>query len=456
MRDLTQGPIGRQLAVTAVPIGAGLIFQTLYYVIDLYFVAQLGETAIAGVGAAGNIMFVTLALTHVLSVGSMALISQAAGRKDREAGNVYFNQSLAVSALMTLATLLAGYAVAEVYSRTFGADPATAAAAREYLYWVIPGLALQFPMVAMGAALRGTGIVKPGMFVQMFTVLLNAVLAPVLIAGWGTGHALGVAGGGLATTIAVVAGNVMLAFFFVRQEKFIAFDRHLLRPRMRAWRELFRIGVPAGGEFALLFVYMATIYWVIRDFGADAQAGFGVGSRVMQSIFLPAMAVAWAAAPIAGQNFGAQLFDRVRQTFRTALWVGTALMASLTILCQLFAEVFIAAFTSEPQVIAVGGEFLRIISWNFVASGVIFTCSSLFQGLGYTWPALASTASRLLTFAIPAIWLSSQPWLEIHHVWYASVASVTLQAAVSLWLLRREFALRLGAPIAAAAPAAST
>jgi putative MATE family efflux protein len=441
--------------VTAVPIGAGLIFQTLYYVIDLYFVAQLGDTAIAGVGAAGNIMFITLALTQVLSVGAMALISQAAGRKDRDAANVYFNQSLAVSAVLTLATLVAGYAVADAYADTFGADPGTAAAAREYLYWVIPGLALQFPMVAMGAALRGTGIVKPGMFVQMFTVVLNAVLAPVLIAGWGTGTPLGVAGGGLATTIAVVAGNVMLAILFVRQEKFIGFDRHLLRPRMQAWRELLRIGVPAGGEFLLLFIYMGTIYWVIRDFGAEAQAGFGVGSRVMQSIFLPAMAVAWAAAPIAGQNFGAQRFDRVRQSFRTALLVGTVLMGSLTIVCQLFAEAFIGAFTSEAQVVAVGGEFLRIISWNFVASGVVFTCSSMFQGLGYTWPALLSTASRLLTFAIPALWLSSQPWLEIHHVWYVSVASMTLQAIISLLLLRREFGLRLPLQSRLSAPLSS-
>jgi Na+-driven multidrug efflux pump len=244
----------------------------------------------------------------------------------------------------------------------------------------------------------------------------------------------------------------MLAVFFVRQEKFIGFDRHRLRPRMPTWRELLRIGVPAGGEFALLFVYMATIYWVIRDFGSEAQAGFGVGSRVMQSIVLPAMAVAWAAAPIAGQNFGAQRFDRVRETFRTAVWVGAALMGSLTILCQWFAEELIGAFTQETEVIKIGGEFLRIISWNFVASGVIFTCSSLFQGLGYTLPSLVSTATRLMTFAIPALWLSSQPWLEIHHVWYVSVGSVTLQAIISLWL-RREFALRLATPVAAGAPA---
>jgi putative MATE family efflux protein len=422
-----------------------MVFQTLYYVVDLYFVARLGDIALAGVSAAGNIMFVVLALTQVLTVGALALISQAAGRKDRDAASLYFNQSLALSAVLAIGTCVAGYAITPAYMRSLGADPLTAAAGETYLRWVIPGMALQFPLVAMSIALRATGIVKPPMFVQMFTVLLNAALRPVLIAGWGTGAPLGIAGAGLATTISVAVGTGLLAILFVRHEKFIAFDRKLVRPRAAAWRQLLRIGLPAGGEFGLLFVYLAIIYWVIRGFGAEAQAGFGVGSRVMQAIFLPAMAVAFAAAPVAGQNFGAGQFDRVRQTFRSAALVGGALMATLTLFCQWRPDAFIAVFTGDAAVIAFGAEFLRIISLNFVASGLILTCSSLFQGLGYTWPALISTASRVATFAIPAIWLTFQPSFELRHVWYISVASVWLQVLLSLWLLRREFGIRLGA-----------
>jgi Na+-driven multidrug efflux pump len=106
----------------------------------------------------------------------------------------------------------------------------------------------------------------------------------------------------------------------------------------------------------------------------------------------------------------------------------------------------VGIFTHEPAVIAVATEFLHVISWNFLAFGLIFTCGSLFQALGNTWPALASTTVRLTTFVIPAIWMSREPGFQLVHLWYLSVATVFLQLIVSLALLRREFRLRLGAP----------
>jgi Na+-driven multidrug efflux pump len=193
---------------------------------------------------------------------------------------------------------------------------------------------------------------------------------------------------------------------------------------------------------------------VIRDFGASAQAGFGIGSRVMQAIFLPAMAVAFAVAPVAGQNVGAGHRDRVTRTFASAAWIGSALMIVLSLLCQIRPGLLIRVFSPDPDVLAVGAEFLGIISWNFVASGIIFTCSGMFQALGNTVPSLASSASRIVSFALPAIWLSSRPGFELHHLWYLSVATVLLQMILSLLLLRRELGRRLSgqAPEPAAPP----
>jgi Na+-driven multidrug efflux pump len=210
------------------------------------------------------------------------------------------------------------------------------------------------------------------------------------------------------------------------------------------WLRILNIGLPAGGEFALMFGYLAIIFWIIRDFGAAAQAGFGIGSRVMQSIFLPAMAVAFATAPIVGQNFGAQKPDRVRATVGTSVLMTCSVMLLLTLLCQWRSAVLIFPFSAEPHVVAFGVQFLTIISWNFVATGIIFTCSSTFQGLGNTWPSLASSASRLITFVGPALWLSAQPWFQIRHLWYLSVTTVSIQALTSLYLVRRELRRRLG------------
>ena len=443
MRDLTQGPIPGHLVAMAAPIAAGMLAQTLYFLIDLYFVAQLGDAALAGVGAAGTAMFVVMALTQTLGVGTMALVAQAVGRKDHADADIVFNQGMSLALLATVATLAGGYALSGWYMQTVGADAPTIAAGVTYLAWFMPGLALQYVNIVMMSGLRGTGIVQPTMVVQIVTVLLNALLAPVLIAGWLTGRPMGVAGAGLASTISVAAGTLMLQVYFQRLEKYIHVRPAAWRPRLAVWGRMINIGLPAGGEFGFMFLYMAVIYWVIRDFGAAAQAGFGLGTRLMQSIFLPAMAIAFATGPIAGQNYGAHQYGRVRETFTAAAKVSIALMAVLTLLCQTKPEWLAQGFTKDPAVIEVASHFLRIISFNFIASGLIFTCSGIFQGLGHTWPALGSTSSRILTFMIPAIWLSTTPWHRIHHVWYLSVASVWLQAATSLILLRRTMRIRL-------------
>ncbi|MEM7353454.1 MAG: MATE family efflux transporter [Acidobacteriota bacterium] len=443
MQDLTKGSIAKHILLLAAPIAAGMFFQTLYYLVDLYFVATLGEAAIAGVGAAGNINFVVMALTQVLGAGTMALISHAVGRKDRQDANLIFNQSLLLAALCAVVTLVGGYATADLYMHTLGADPATIRAGLDYLVWFLPGLALQFALIAMGSALRGTGIAKPTMIVQVASVVINAILSPILIVGWLTGRPLGVAGAGLASSISVAAGVAMMWLYFHRAEKYVGFDRRLFRPRLEAWRRILKIGLPPGGEFALLFIYIGVIYWVARHFGSAAQAGFSVGSRVMQAIFLPAMAISFATAPVAGQNFGAGLTDRVRRTFRDSAWIGSAIMLCLTLLCQWRPEIFVQVFTRDPQVVEVGSSFLRWISLNFVASGLVFTCSGMFQALGNSVPGVVSGATRLLTFVAPAVWLTGRPGFELHHLWLVSVISVALQAVFSLWLLRIEMRRRL-------------
>jgi len=445
MRDLTQGPVPGHLLHMALPIAIGMLAQTLYFLVDLYFVAQLGDAAIAGVSAAGIAMFIVMALTQTLGVGTAALVSQAVGRKDPADANLVFNQAFTLSLAYTIMTLVVGYWLTPGYMRSLGADTATVEAGITYLYWFLPGLVLQYAFTVMISGLRGTGIVKPTMVVQMATVLFNIILAPVLIAGWGTGRPLGVAGAALASTISVAAGVLLLSWYFHRLEKYVHFDTGLWRPRFAVWGRMLNIGLPAGGEFALMFLYMAVIYWVIRDFGAPAQAGFGIGTRLMQAIFLPAMAIAFASGPIAGQNYGAKQYPRVRETFRFAAITSSLLMFTLTLACQWHPGWFVAGFTSDPEVIAVASRFLQVISWNFVASGLIFTCSGIFQGLGHTWPALASSSSRILSFVLPAIWLTTLPGLQLDHVWFLSVASVASQTIISLVLLHRVMRERLGA-----------
>jgi|SRR5216683_848744 len=443
MKDLTQGSIVSHIAVMAPQIFAGMILMMLCGLIDLYFVAGQGDAAIAGVGAAGNAGFLINAFTQILGVGTVSLISHAVGRKDQADANLVFNQSLGLSAAGTLFTLIAGCMLARSYLRSVAVDDAVIEAGTMYLLWFMPALALQFVVLVMASALRGTGIVRPTVIVQVITVVINILLAPVLIAGWGTGLALGVAGAGLASSIAVAIAVTMMWIYFHRYEHYVAINSALWRPQLAQWKRILSIGLPAGGEFAIIFVNMAVIYYALRHFGAAAQAGFGIGSRLLGVIHMPGISIALAAGAIAGQNFGAGNSERVRRTFKTVLLLVTAVMIGFTMIAQWQPEFLLGGFTEDAETIAVGALFLRMVSLNNVAQGVNFVCSSMFQGLGNTRPVLLSSGARLVTYALPLIWLSAMPGFRIEYAWYLSIATTTLQALLSLWLLRLEFRKRL-------------
>ena len=446
MKDLTQGSVLSHALAMAVPIFAGLILVLLCGLIDLYFVAGLGEAAIAGIGAAGNAGFVTNALTQIVSVGTLAAVSQAVGRRDRTDANLNFNQSLVLSAVCGACTMAAGFALARPYMNLVAADAATVAAGTTYLVWFMPALGLQFVTFAMSSALRGIGIVAPMMYVQALTVTINVILAPVLILGWGTGYALGVTGAGLASSLAVAGGVLTLWLYVQKAENYLTLDPKHWRPRMAPWRRILSVGLPAGGEFAIMFVYMATIYYALGDFGPSAQAGFSIGSRVLGLIQVPAMAIAFAAAPIIGQNFGAKNGARVKQTISHVLMVVTMVMAVATLVTQWRPELLLRSFSQDEATIADGALFLKMVSLNLVAQGLIFVCSSAFQGLGNTKPQLISSTLRLITYVVPTLWLSAQSGFRPEHIWYLSIVTTTMQALLSLWLLRRELRKRLAFP----------
>jgi putative MATE family efflux protein len=442
MEDLTTGSISRHLLKTTSFMLVTMVFQTLYFLVDLYWVGRLGKEAIAGVGIAGNLTFIVLAITQMLGVGTTSLISHAAGRKEREQAQSVLTQSLLLAAFIGALFLIIVTALRESYVRSLSPDPVSATAALSYLSWFIPAMALQFPMVVMAAALRGTGNFKPGMVVQTATVIINIVLAPVLIFGWVGTQPMGVAGAGLASLVAIIVGTVWLAFYFFETASYLKLHPHF-RPQGAMWAKILKIGLPAGVEFGLIAVYLFVVYTVSRPFGAAAQAGFGIGQRITQAGFMPVVALGFAVAPVAGQNFGARKADRVVDTFRRAALMAASMMALFTIPCVFAGEAMIRFFSTDPAVIAVGAEYLRLISWSLAAGGVVFVNGSIFQAMGNTIPPLIASFVRILVVAIPAILLSRMAGFELRWIWYLSVAATMLQLTMNLLLLRRELRIRL-------------
>jgi putative MATE family efflux protein len=301
-------------------------------------------------------------------------------------------------------------------------------------------------MVAMGAALRGTGNFKPGMWVQTGTVIINLVLAPFLIFGWGPFPELGVSGAAVATFVAIVVGVAWISVYFVDAAAYLRFRFGTWRPQFRVWWDMLKIGLPAGAEFALMGIYMAVIYAITKPFGAPAQGGFTIGLRIVQSAFLPVIALGFAVAPVAGQNFAAGKGERVRTAFKAAAGMAAGAMGVAAIVISLGAALLMRIFTTDPEVIAVGVQYLRVVAITFVFSGVTFVTSSMFQALGNTLPSLATSSLRLLTSVVPAIVLARMAGFQLTWIWYTTVVAVVLQMSLNLLLLRREFRLKLVAP----------
>ena len=443
MQDLTTGSLTGHLLKTTSYMLVSMVFQTLYVLIDLYWVGRLGTDAVAAVGLSGNLMFIVLAATQMLGVGATTLVSHAAGARDKARANLVFNQSQFLSLVVGVLFFAVAMATRRLYAETLSADEATLRLATEYLLWFIPSLALQFGLVAMAAALRGTGNFRPGMVVQTATVILNIVLAPVLIFGWGTGIPLGVAGAALSTLVAIAIGVVWMIVYFLPAEAYLRFSFRDWKPRFDLWRDMLKVGLPAGAEFALMAVYLMLVYAVSRPFGAAAQAGFGIGMRIIQACFLPVVALGFAVGPVAGQNFGARQAARVRETFRTAAAIAAGAMLFLASAVWLGAAPMVGVFSPDPNVIAVGEEYLHIIAFNFVASGIVFVSSSMFQAMGNTIPSLITSFTRIVIVAVPVLLLAQTPGFTLRWIWYISVGAVVVQLTMNLWLLQREYRLRL-------------
>src|SRR5256712_3106869 len=259
MQDLTTGPITRHLLKTTGFMLVTLLFRPLYSRTALYWLGRLGTAAVAAVGIAGNLTFIVLALTQMLGVGTTAVISHAVGRKDAPEAVMLFNQAQVLAMVTGALFLVVGLVTRLPYARGMAADARTAELAAQYLAWFVPAMALPVGLVAMSAALRAIGNFKTGMVVGTATVIINMILAPFLIFGWGTGHPLGVAGAAISSLVAIVVGLVWLTAYFRNVGSFLRFDPSAWRPHPAVWKRMLGVHLTSGGQLRITTEYLTLV-----------------------------------------------------------------------------------------------------------------------------------------------------------------------------------------------------
>ena len=284
MQDLTTGSLSRHLLKTTSFMLVSMVFQTLYVLVDLYWVGRLGTDAVAAVAVGGNLMFVVLAATQMLGVGTTTLVSHAVGRKDRERAVLIFNQSQVLSTRRGPPLLRRDDGVAHRVRAATERRRGDRRAGRRVspLVHSRDGAAVRPGRDGCGAARHGQLQAGHGGPDGDGHPEHRARAGPDFRLGNGRGRSAWRAPRS-PRFIAIVVGTVWLALYFVPADAYLKFRAAQWRPRLGLWKDMLKIGLPAGAEFALMAVYLVIVYAVSRPFGAAAQAGFGIGMRIIQA-----------------------------------------------------------------------------------------------------------------------------------------------------------------------------
>ena len=432
--DLTEGPIFQNLVRLAVPVTISMVMFTIYLMADLYFVGRLGADAVAALSIAGNAFFIHLGFSTILGTGGMALIARAFGRKDYGHAATVFKQSILLALLVGVLEAAVGLMIAPAYIKFFGGTGNSLIWGIQYFQVFVISFFFMILLYTIGNCYRGMGNTKTPMMIMLQANIINISLDPILIYGWLGIPAMGVRGAAAASVISqIYALGIYGYLIFYKGIGIELKEKWRLRPDII--KRILMIGVPSGLNHFLLAANLLITFRVVGEYGTAALASIGIGFRILQTIYIPVIAVASAMAAIVGQNFGARKYRRITGTVAKAWLVAIVFMLFCSAVCQMLPEHIIGIFSSSPDVIAYGVMYLKIFSLGFVVIGTLMVFNAVFQGLGKTYPSLIgalvdNVLFAALVFTLPALF----SW-GIQSVWWIKLTTAVIETVVmALWL----------------------
>jgi putative MATE family efflux protein len=432
--DLTEGPILKTLIKLAVPVTISMVLFTVYLLVDLYFVGRLGPEAVAALSISSNAFFIHLGFSTIIGTGGMALIAQAFGRKDYTHAEQVFKQSLLMALVIGVTESVAGILIAPAYIKFFGGSGKALQWGIQYFQIFSISFLFMILLFVIGNCFRGLGDTRTPMIIMLQATILNIVLDPILIFGRLGLPALEVRGAAIASVVSQIYGLGIYGYLIFIRGTHISI-KGKWRFNFEIIKQSLYIGVPSGMNHFLLAANLLITYRVISAYGTAALASIGIGFRILQSIYIPVIAVVSAMAAIVGQNFGARQFARITATLGRAWLISTAFMMGCTVICLLYAQALISIFSDNSEVIHFGVIYLRIFSIGFVMVGAIMVARSAFQGLGKTYPSLIGAAVDNALFASLVFTLPLYFGWGIQSVWWLKLATAAVEMIiVALWL----------------------
>lgn len=364
-RDLTTGSIPKHLFALGLPVIGAMLLQSVYAIVDLAWIKRLGEDAVAGLSINFQIFFVILALSQVIATTAMADMSQLWGKGDREGARGAFSTFLLVSLLLGVLTTGGAWLTADLYINAFTSDPAVAEQGITYFHINALTFFSQLLLIVLGYGLRASGDFITPMVVMIISVLTNLALDPLLIFGVGDWDGMGIAGAAWATVAGQFLAVLVYGYLLIRDRSRDG-RMALGTPRFSNdfFKQLLVRGVPAGTQYLLMSAMLGAVLYAMKPHGAAYTAAAGGGFRILQQSILPVVALASAAAAMAGQNMGAEIFSRVKLTSRTVLLWCMVYAAVVSGLFVLTPGTFAGLFAQESEMDVARSYF--VWSWPMV------------------------------------------------------------------------------------------
>ena len=401
-RDFTSGSLGTALFLLAVPMILEMIMESIFSVVDIFFVAKQGHDAVAVVVLTESMLALVFALGIGLSVSATATVSRRIGEDDPEGAAHSAAHAIYLGIAVSLLVSVIGVAFAPHFLTALGADPAVIKLGTPYTHIMLGGNAAIVFLFLLNAIFRGAGDPSVSMRVLYFANLLNIFLAPCFVFGpdifgvlhigapqwlinvWPFPH-LGVTGAAVGTTIGRGAGVLLAARYLMRPGGRITLHRRHWKLDAPVLSALVKIAAPAVLQFAIGTISWSLLVRVIAGFGSEALAGYGIGLRVIIFVLLPAVGMSNAASTLVGQNLGAGKPDRAEASVWRAAYVNAVILGTGGLFLLLFSHAIVGAFTTEPAVLDYGATTLHIVSYGFLFYAFGMVLESSFNGAGDTW-----------------------------------------------------------------------
>jgi len=434
--NLTEGSVLKSLISLSVPIVLANILQAAYQLTDTFWVGRLGAGAIAAVSISIPVIFLLISFGAGLTMAGSILTAQYKGKGDQEAINHIAGQTLLMVFLVSVFLSVIGYFFSPYLIKFMGAEESVFLDAVSYLKISFMGIVFMFIYFVFQALMRGVGNVKVPMYIVLGTVLLNVVLDPLFIFGWGSIPAMGVAGAALATIstqgLSALAGILIL--FIGKKDIYISINK--LRFDFPLIKKMFLLGFPSSLEHSARSFGMIVMTFLVASFGTITMAAYGIGIRMLSLVVIPSVGLAIVTSTLVGQNMGAGKIERAERVTKISSLTGFFFLTLLGIFMFVFAKEISSVFIpGETETIQSSTLFLRIMALTFGLIGVHHSISGAFRGAGDTFTAMMFSIILLWVFQFPlAYLLSKYTSLAEVGIWISfPAANIIITALIYFW-----------------------